>query len=210
MKNLGVILSIVSLLGCGVLFAQNRTLQAELETLNTKVEALSTQSKTADTKKPMMSMGMNPKISDQVERRSKRSERSQTRRSQTPSRTEEITTRAETEKPGGKASAESIQAKYELVTERVSEGVDAYADEAGLSSADHEAIKTIVLDNLAEQHALRLAIQSGERDKSEGRDLFIALRTAQEEALLEVLDQDSYDALMVAIRSSRLPSRGGR
>ena len=78
----------------------------------------------------------------------------------------------------------SMQQKQELITERVSAGVDAFADSSGISSSDHERIKTIVLDTLAEQHAIRLEAQTGERDRSEGRELMLSLRAEQEEALL--------------------------
>ena len=67
-----------------------------------------------------------------------------------------------------------------------------------------------MLDTLAEQHAIRLELQTGERDRSEGRELMLSLRAEQEEALLEILDQSRYDELMLAMREARVPKRGAR
>ena len=206
MKNLGLILSIVSLVGCGVLFAQNMSLKTELKALDARIDELGTKRSLAATNGSSGTIGSGSMAAGLDDRRAKMRERVQERQAQGTAASE---TRTESTKPSStRSSSESMQAKHDLVTERITQAIDDYAAEVGMSSDLHEEVKEIVLDNMTEQHAIRLAIQSGETPREEGREALVALRERQETALQEILDDETYEALLTAMRSSRMPSRG--
>ena len=100
--------------------------------------------------------------------------------------------------------------KQEMIIDRMSGAIDAFAEQSGIAAEDHEQIKSIVLDTLDQQHAIRIQLQTGERDREEGRELLIGLRAAQEAALLDVVEQSTYDELMLAIRAVRAAQKRER
>ena len=205
MKQISLILSVISLIASGFLLVQNSQLRTDLDLVTDELKKL-TDSKGVATKKSVTQATRKKAGDDSQEVASKVREKANTRKPQA----RPLASRAQAKPVDSEAILASMQEKQELITERVSAGVDAFADSSGISSSDHERIKTIVLDTLAEQHAIRIELQTGERDRSEGREVMLNLRTEQEEALLEVLDQSSYDELMLALREARVPKRGDR
>ena len=208
MKQISLILSIISLIACGFLFIQNSQLRSDLDLVQDELKSLTDSKGTAASKKSVTiatrknakedGQGKSSSVGESANARAPkgRSLAGLGRAKARPVDTEEILA--------------SMQEKQELMTERIAAGVDAFAEDSGISSSDHERIKTIVLDTLAEQHVIRIELQTGERDRTEGRELLLNLRTQQEEALLEILNQSSYDELMLSMREARIPKRGDR
>ena len=205
MKQISLILSVISLIACGFLLVQNSQLRSDLDLVTDELKQL-TDDKGAVAKKSVTQRGSKESGDDGQDVASKVRENANTRKPQG----RPLASRSQAKPVDSEEILASMQQKQELITERVSAGVDAFADSSGISSSDHERIKSIVLDTLAEQHAIRLELQTGERDRSEGRELMLSLRAEQEEALLEILDQSRYDELMLAMREARVPKRGAR
>ena len=207
MKQLSLFLSILSLVLCAVLFVQNSGLKSDLNLLTEELKVLADSQGAVSTKKGVS------KSESVLKGDGKSSPRFQKANKGNPRRASRRGLGARTtdgDADGTEAMLESMLQKQEMIIDRMSDAIDAFAEQSGIAAEDHEQIKSIVLDTLDQQHAIRIELQTGERDREEGRELLIGLRAAQEAALLDVVEQSTYDELMLAIRAVRAAQKRER
>jgi hypothetical protein len=190
MKTASLVLSVMALLGCGLLWNQNQNLSSELSKLEASIEELKSEKPSESTK---------PTTSTPVKREVKRSE--------TRSRTDFGGIKGEKE---SKADPEKMDEKFQEGNERIIVAIKAFGEEKQIGSETIEDVIDLVVGNLSEQHEIRKSIATGETNREDGRSEVLELREAQNAGLSEMLGSEVADELISAIRSARMPPARGR